>query len=156
MEDVQALIGKLNAKSGGEKYRLPTEAEWEYAARAGTDTDTYAGEMTAPKGNDPVVNEIAWYVKNSSGRAHPVGQKTPNGFGLYDMLGNVWEWVGDWYGDYPGGTVTDPAGPESSSARVDRGGGWIHFARYCRTTHRNRAPPGLRNGSLGFRLLRTE
>ena len=155
-EDVQAFIGKLNAKSGGEKYRLPTEAEWEYAARAGTDTDTYAGEMTAPKGNDPVVNEIAWYVKNSSGRAHPVGQKTPNGFGLYDMLGNVWEWVGDWYGDYPGGTVTDPAGPGSGSARVDRGGGWIHFARYCRTTHRNRAPPDLRNGSLGFRLLREE
>ena len=123
----------------------------------GRTTDTYAGEMTAPKGNDPVVNEIAWYVKNSSGRAHPVGQKTPNGFGLYDMLGNVWEWVGDWYGDYPGRDGARPCG-RLSRARP----GWTVAVAGSTSpgtaapTHRNRAPPGLRNGSLGFRLLRTE
>ena len=92
--DVQEFIGKLNARSGGERYRLPTEAEWEYAARAGTTTDTYAGNVTEPNGNDPVVNRIAWYRENSGGQPQPVGQKAPNGFGLYDMLGNVWEWVG--------------------------------------------------------------
>ena len=93
-EDVQEFIGKLNGRSGGGRYRLPTEAEWEYAARAGTTTDTYAGDVTNPLGNDPVVNGIAWYRENSGGRTHPAGQMEPNGFGLYDMLGNVWEWVG--------------------------------------------------------------
>ena len=110
-EDAQAFIGRLNASSGGGRYRLPTEAEWEYAARAGTTTDTYAGNMTQPLGNDPVVDGIAWYYENSGLQTHPVGQKSPNGFGLHDMLGNVWEWVGDWYGAYPGGAVTDPSGP---------------------------------------------
>ena len=98
-EEVQEFIGRLNARSGGGRYRLPTEAEWEYAARAGTTTDTYAGDLTNPKGNDPVVNGIAWYEENSGKAIHAVGQKAPNGFGLYDMLGNVYEWVGDWYGD---------------------------------------------------------
>ena len=91
-EEVQVFIGRLNARSGGGCYRLPTEAEWEYAARAGTTTDTYAGDITQPRGNDPVVNGIAWYSLNSGDRTHPVGQKAPNGWGLYDMLGNVWEW----------------------------------------------------------------
>ena len=117
-EEVQVFIGRLNARSGGGKYRLPTEAEWEYAARAGTTSDTYAGDITQPYGNDPVLNGIAWYNGNSGDRTHPVGQKAPNGWGLHDMPGNVWEWVGDWYGDYPGGAVTDPAGPVSGSKRV--------------------------------------
>ena len=155
-EDVQVFMGRLNARSGGERYRLPTEAEWGYAARAGTTTDTYAGDLTEPLGNDPVLNGIAWYGQNSGSRTHPVGQKAPNGFGLHDMLGNVWEWVGDWYGDYPGGTVTDPAGPGSGSVRVYRGGDWFISARGCRSAIRNRSSPGFRSNGLGFRLLRTE
>ena len=155
-EDVQVFIGRLNARSGGGRYRLPTEAEWEYAGRAGTTTDTYAGEITNPYGNDPVLNGIAWYRGNSGGRTQPVGQKAPNGFGLYDMLGNAWEWAGDWYGTYPGGAVTDPAGPGSGSRRVIRGGGWFNDARDCRSAYRSGNPPGDRSRLLGFRLLRTE
>ena len=155
-EDVQVFMGRLNARSGGERYRLPTEAEWEYAARAGTTTDTYAGDLTELSGNDPVLNGIAWYDENSGDRTHPVGQKAPNGFGLHDMLGNVREWVGDWYGDYPGGTVTDPAGPGSGSSRVCRGGSWFRSARICRSAFRHRLSPGYRGINLGFRLLRTE
>ena len=152
--DVQKFIGKLNGRSGGRRYRLPTEAEWEHAARAGTTTDTYAGEITKPRGNDPVLNRIAWYGENSGRKTHPAGRKVPNGWGLHDMLGNVWEWTGDWYGDYPGGLVTDPAGPRSGSTRVFRGGGWISNARNCRSANRYRNSPGYRNLNLGFRLLR--
>ena len=135
--DVQEFIGKLNARSRGRPYRLPTEAEWEYAARAGTETDTYAGDITKPRGNDPVLNRIAWYQVNSGGRTHPAGGKAPNAFGLHDMLGNVWEWVGDRFGDYPGGTMTDPAGPRSGSIRVYRGGSWSNGAGGCRSAYRD-------------------
>ena len=154
--DVQEYIGKLNGKSGGRPYRLPTEAEWEYAARAGTTTDTYAGDITKPRGKDPVLNRIGWYDENSGARTHPVGRKAPNAWGLHDMLGNVWEWVGDRFGDYPGGTVTDPVGPRSGSYRVFRGGSWRHLARDCRSADRNWNSPGSRTADLGFRLLRTE
>ena len=143
--DVQEFIGKLNAAAGGNRYRLPTEAEWEYAARAGTSGDRY-GNLDA----------IAWYKDNSGGRTHPVGQKAPNAWGLYDMLGNVYEWVGDWYGPYPGGSVTDPRGPGSGSYRVVRGGSWGGDARYCRASNRSNDSPGDRATVLGFRLLRTE
>ena len=153
--DVQEFIRKLNGGSGRRRYRLPTEAEWEYAARAGTTTDTYAGDMRKPYGDTPVLNRIAWYGKTSGARTHPAGRKAPNAWGLHDMLGNVWEWVGDWQGDYPGGSVTDPMGPFSGSNRVNRGGGWNNFiARYCRSANRNWNSPGYRNDNLGLRLLR--
>ena len=103
-----------------------------------------------------MLNGIAWYMMNSGDRTHPVGQKAPNGFGLYDMLGNVMEWVGDWYGDYPGGAVTDPAGPSSGSMRVYRGCYWARPAMDCLLAERDRSPPGFRGSSRGFRLLRTE
>ena len=144
-DDVQEFIRKLNAVVGEQRYRLPTEAEWEYAARAGTSGDRY--------GN---LDLIAWYVGNSGFRTHPVGQKAPNAWGLHDMLGNVYEWVGDWYGDYPGGSVTDPQGPTSGSGRVVRGGSWIYDARYCRASFRSTVSPGDRFNFLGFRLLRTK
>ena len=145
-DEVQEFIGRLNALAGEARYRLPTEAEWEYAARAGTVGDRYAGNLDA----------IAWYKDNSANRTHPVGQKAPNAWGLHDMLGNVWEWVQDWYGGYPGGSVTDPQGPASGSFRVDRGGGWIADAGYCRASIRHYHSPGFRNLNLGFRLLRME
>ena len=143
-EDVQGFLGRLNAREGREVYRLPREAEWEYAARAGTTGDWY-GDLSA----------IAWYTGNSEGRTHPVGLKLPNGWGLYDMLGNVWEWVGDWYGGYPGGRVTDPGGPGSGSNRVHRGGSWSSSEGYARASDRNYSDPGSRFLYLGFRLLRT-
>ena len=150
--DVQEFIKKLNGRSEGSRYRLPTEAEWEYGARAGT--DTYVGDITNPRGNDPVLSRIAWYAENSGRRSHPVGRKAPNDWGLHDMLGNVWEWVGDRYGGYPGGAVADPNGPRSGSIRVYRGGSWNYFARYCRSANRDGRSPGYRYFDLGFRLLR--
>ena len=145
-EDAQEFIRRLNRRSGGDRYRLPREAEWEYAARAGTSGDRY--------GN---VDAVAWYSRNSGGRTHPVGRKAPNAWGLYDMLGNVWEWVEDWYEDHlPGGTVTDPRGPGSGTYRLNRGGCWHHHARYCRAPNRDFDLPGTRADNLGFRLLRTE
>ena len=148
------FLSKLNGRLGGGRYGLPTEAEWEYAARAGTTTDSYAGDMTKPYGNDPVLNRIAWYDENSGGRTHPVGRKAPNALGLHDMLGNVWEWVDDWYGDYPGGTVTDRCGPGSGSERVIRGGSWFDDTKLCRSAIRIRNSPGSCYFTLGFRLLR--
>ncbi len=146
--DAQEFIGRLNGRSGGSRYRLPTEAEWEYAARAGTTGDRYAANLGA----------IAWSGENSGGSTHPVGQKAPNAWGLHDMLGNVWEWVQDWYGRYPGGTVTDPQGPSSGSHRVNRGGGWIYSrASLFRVSNRRLSPPvGFHSDAHGFRLLRME
>ena len=144
-EDVQEFIRRLNAVDGAGTYRLPTEAEWEYAARAGTTGDRY--------GN---VDAIAWYYGNNGERTHPVGQKAANAWGLHDMLGNVWEWVGDWRGGYPGGSVTDPRGPVSGSDRVLRGGGWGYGAWFCRSSWRGGSTPGHRSSRRGFRLLRTE
>ena len=156
--DVQEFIAKLNERERGNgyAYRLPSEAEWEYAARAGSRGDTYGGDISEPNGRDPVLERTAWYVANSGGGTHPVGGKRANSWGLHDILGNVWEWVGDWYGGYPGGSVTDPTGPRTGSARVARGGSWDSYARFCRVANRPDVPPDTRSISLGFRLARTK
>ncbi|MEW6267496.1 MAG: SUMF1/EgtB/PvdO family nonheme iron enzyme [Thermodesulfobacteriota bacterium] len=146
--DAQEFIGRLNAKEGGNKYRLPSEAEWEYAARAGSRTAYSFGESQSELG------QYAWYDGNSGGQTHPVGRKRPNAWGFYDMHGNVWEWCQDWYGVYPSGAVTDPQGPSSGSDRVHRGGSWLSYAQYCRSAFRAGLVPGDRFNLLGFRLVR--
>ena len=155
-DDVQEFVGKMNATAGEKRYRLPTEAEWEYAARAGTSEDTYAGNLTSSFGQDRAFEKIAWYDDNSGDRPHPVGGKAPNAWGLYDMLGNVLEWVGDRDGNYPGGSVTDPRGPASGWTRVYRGGSWLAGATFSRVSRRYGHFPDHRDNDLGFRLLRTE
>ena len=136
-------------KSAGHVYRLPTEAEWEYACRAGTTTKYSFGDSESQLG------DYGWYDKNSGGTTHPVGGKKPNGWGLYDMHGNVWEFCSDWYGSYPSGSTTDPTGAASGSLRVIRGGGWSDYSDYCHSANRDRYSPGLRNFILGFRVLRS-
>ncbi len=145
--DVQEFIRKLNAKEGGEHYRLPTEAEWEYAARAGTTTAYSFGDDVAQLG------QYAWFKDNANGQTHPVGQKKPNPWGLHDMHGNVWEWVQDWYKRYDADAVTDPQGPKAGTHRSRRGGAWNNFAQYCRSANRYLVA-GFRDDFLGFRLVR--
>jgi len=126
-------------------YRLPTEAEWEVAARAGGDP---------AKSVAPDLNAVAWYDQNAGGATHPVGQKAPNGWGLRDPLGNVYEWTGDWNHRYPTGRVVDPLGPPGGSSRVIRGGSWGARARFVRAAYRFWHPPGNRYSDVGFRLAR--
>jgi formylglycine-generating enzyme required for sulfatase activity len=145
-DDVQVFIKKLNQPEGGNKYRLPTEAEWEYAARAGT-TGVYSFGRYAE-----VLGYYAWYEANSGKTTHPVGQKEPNPWGLYDMYGNVWEWTQDWYGNYAGSPATDPRGPSSGSLRVFRGGAWSSDAGRCRSARRVGITPEKWGSLLGFRL----
>ena len=127
-------------------YRLPTESEWEVSARGGG-SGVYAG------GNE--LGSLGWYRENSGDRTHAVGGKSANGYGLYDMSGNVWEWTWDVYGEYPSGEVTDPLGARDGADRVGRGGGWINDPRLARVAYRNRVGPGGRFDALGFRLART-
>ncbi len=137
----------------GSRYRLPTEAEWEYAARAGTSTRFSYGD-------DPNATSLinhAWYAANSGARTHPVEQKAPNTWGLYDMAGNVWEWCLDWQGPYPGGFVSDPQGPVSNpiGAKIIRGGAWDEFESNCRSAKRMGfgVSPFLTDFILGFRVV---
>ena len=149
IEPYYDIDGEQVRVSGGSGYRLPTEAQWEYACRAGTTTRWYYGD-------DPEqLTEYAWFDQNSGGRTHSVGEKLPNAWGLYDMHGNVWEWCWDWYGKYGRVVAEDPTGPSGGSYRVYRGGGWAFDAGYCRAAYRGWDTPSLRDGFLGFRLARS-
>jgi formylglycine-generating enzyme required for sulfatase activity len=148
-EDVQDFIRRLNQKEGHSRYRLPTEAEWEYAARAGSTSTYFFGD------DESQLGDYAWYPGNSGRTTHPVGQKRANDWGLYDILGNVWEWVGDWWGEtyYASSPSADPTGPISGAYRVDRGCGWNLVARLCRSASRFGLAPAARSGYCGFRLV---
>ena len=150
--DIQEFIKKLNQKEGGTKYRLPTEAEWEYAARAGSNSKWSFGDNESQLGN------YAWYGSNSNSQTHPVGQKKPNKYGLYDVHGNVWEWVQDWYDSnyYSSSPKTDSKGPSSGSYRVFRGGSWDYSAVSARSAYRYITGPVSRRGIIGFRLVRLQ
>ena len=145
--DVKEFIGKLNNLTG-ETFRMPTEAEWEYAARGGNSSRGYKYSGS----ND--IGSVVWYDGNSGSKTHPVAQKQANELGLYDMAGNVWEWCNDWYGSYSSDSQNNPKGPSSGSYRVLRGGCWDGRARYCRVSYRGYSVPSVRDSGIGFRLAR--
>ena len=154
--DIQEYLKKLNKKTGG-NYRLPTEAEWEFAARGGNKSRGYKYS-----GSDDI-DDVAWYDKNSYDKGsnhsdygtHSVGSKKSNELGIYDMSGNVWEWCNDWYGNYANGSVTNSKGPSSGSSRVERGGSWYNYAGYSTVASRDGDKPSQRYDIIGFRVLRT-
>ena len=145
-DDCQEFISKLNQKTG-RRFALPTEAQWEFASRGGNKSQGY--EYSGSNN----IDDVAWYLDNSSEQTHPVGTKMSNELGLYDMSGNVFEWCADWYGSYSSSSQTDPVGPSTGSYRVLRGGSWYFNASYCRSTIRGSGNPGIRYDSCGFRLV---
>jgi formylglycine-generating enzyme required for sulfatase activity len=154
--EAQEFIGKLNQKEGTNKYRLPLEAEWEYAARAGTTTRFYTGNCISTDqanydGDDPLPGCPKGEVRK---RIVRVKSFEPNAFGLYDMHGNIFQWCQDWYDNYPSGSVTDPTGPSSGMERVMRGGSWFDDAGYLRAAYRSKDKPGGRGDLIGFRIAR--
>ncbi|MBT3256293.1 MAG: formylglycine-generating enzyme family protein [Deltaproteobacteria bacterium] len=143
----KAFAAWLSGKTG-KRLRLPTEAQWEYACRSGGKPERYAGE-------EGRVGRVAWYSRNSGGRTHEVGTKAPNGLGIFDMSGNVWEWCRDWYGKYGSSSRKNPTGPAGGSSRVIRGGYWYDPAEVVRCGFRDSYNPGVTFNYLGFRLVRT-
>jgi formylglycine-generating enzyme required for sulfatase activity len=143
-KDAQEFIGRLNKLDPGKGYRLPTEAEWEYACRAGT----------KERGFDDL-GDVAWWHANSEDLTHPVGLKRSNAWGLHDMLGNVWELCADWKDSYAAGSVTDPTGPAHGYYKVSRGGSWFDVASAANPTFRSSPAPDDRTNSLGLRLARS-
>ena len=145
-DDCQTFIRKLNALTG-KNFRLPTEAEWEFAARGGNNSRgyKYAGSNN--------IGDVAWYDDNSGSKTHVVGTKSPNELGIYDMSGNVWEWCQDWYGSYSSASQTNPTGASSGSYRVLRGGSWVNYAGCCRSSDRHNYAPGGRFSYCGLRLV---
>jgi formylglycine-generating enzyme required for sulfatase activity len=145
-DDVQIFISILNDATG-KNYRLPTEAEWEYAARGGSKSSGYKYS-----GSDDI-NDVARFDGDIDDSTHPVGTKQPNELGIYDMSGNVWEWCSDWLGDYSASAQQDPTGVSSGSNRVLRGGGWFSTARNCRVAGRSGDSPSVSDDIMGFRLV---
>ena len=143
--ECQTFIKKLNQLTG-ENFRLPTEAEWEYAARGGRSSKRYKYS------GSNIIGDVAWYTSNSSSKTHAVKTKQPNELGIYDMSGNVYEWCSDWFGCYSSSAVTNPKGLSSGSNRVLRGGSWFNYARYCRVAYRNNNSPASRHYYYGLRL----
>jgi formylglycine-generating enzyme required for sulfatase activity len=145
-EDVQAFLKRLNARDENHVYRLPTEAEWEYACGSG-----------GKESRSATPHDAAWYESNAEKQTHPVGGKAANTWGLFDMRGNVAEWVHDWYGRdyYQESPASDPQGPDTGSYRVYRGGCWFDPAKYCRASYRGFDFPSSKYYNVGFRLVRT-
>ena len=161
--DIQTWFSYLNEKEGltssSKQYRLPTEAEWEFAARGGTKSKSYkySGSNT--------IDNVAWYVLNAGSTIHPVGKKAPNELGIYDMSGNVWEWCYDWYSAYTSTPQTNPTGPSGGSSRIDRGGSWFDQTSICQSAYRDWSDPSFRwlvgpvttyYDLVGFRYARTQ
>ncbi|MEO6037670.1 MAG: formylglycine-generating enzyme family protein, partial [Saprospiraceae bacterium] len=144
-DDVQDFLKKLNSATG-QHYRLPTEAEWEYAARGGSKSKNYQYSGSNDAGS------VAWYTGISGDKTQPVGGKKANELGLYDMSGNVYEWCSDWYGDYSAEVQTNPKGAKSGADRVLRGGSWLSYAANCRAAYRSSSAPQYRLNNLGFRV----
>jgi formylglycine-generating enzyme required for sulfatase activity len=156
-DDAKEFIIKLNKIEGTHKYRLPTEAEWEYASRAGSKASFANGEITVLTCDyDIKLGEIGWYCGNKKNYPHhPVAQKNSNAWGLYDMHGSVWEWCSDWYDHYPSTSVTNPIGPPDGMERVMRGGGIADSARSCRSANRYSLKPDIAFSNIGLRVVRS-
>lgn len=148
-QDCQEFLKKLNSYSirCGYRFRLPTEAEWEYAARGGKKSRGY---IYSGSNN---IDDVAWYEYNSGGTSHEVGKKKPNELGLYDMTGNVLEWCQDWYGEYGSQNQNNPTGPSSGSRRINRGGSWYDGPQYCRISYHDGDSPETKLRNIGLRLV---
>jgi formylglycine-generating enzyme required for sulfatase activity len=147
-DDAQEFCSRVS-KSTIFRVRLPSEAEWEFACRAGTERESFAGNTAT------IVDRVAWYEMNSGGRTHPVGTKEPNAWGVHDMQGNVLEWCADFYGEYIAGPRINPQGPEQGEFRVLRGGSWRDIGWFCRAAVRTRRLAGVRYSNIGFRIVAT-